>query len=104
MAAWARVDVLVLDDLVLRSRAPDQAADVLEVIEDRAQLSSTIVTTQVPVAMWHEALGEPAVANAILDRLSENVHASNGRESPRAARPTVDRKPRPRGPSAGHDY
>ena len=74
MAAWARIDVLVIDDFVLRPLAPDQGADVLEVIEDRAQLRSTIVTSQLPVAMWHEALGEPTVADGILDRLLENVH------------------------------
>jgi DNA replication protein DnaC len=74
LASWARIDVLLLDDFVLRPLAPDQAADVLEVIEDRAQLKSTIVTSQLPVAMWHEALGEPTVADGILDRLLENVH------------------------------
>ena len=74
MAAWARVDVLVIDDFVLRPLAPDQAADVLEVIEDRVELRSTIVTSQLPVAMWHEALGEPTIADGILDRLLENVH------------------------------
>lgn len=74
LASWARVDVMVIDDFVLRSVAPDQAADVLEVIEDRAQLRSTIVTSQLPVAMWHEALGEPTIADGILDRLLQNVH------------------------------
>ncbi len=59
---------------MLRPLAPDQAADLLEVIEDRVGLRSTIVTSQLPVAMWHEALGEPTVADGILDRLLENVH------------------------------
>jgi DNA replication protein DnaC len=74
MAGWARVDVLLIDDFLLRPLAPEQAADVLEVIEDRVGLRSTIVTSQLPVAMWHEALGEPTVADGILDRLLENVH------------------------------
>lgn len=74
MASWARVDVLVIDDFLLRPLSPDQAADMLEVIEDRAQLRSTIVTSQLPVAHWHEALGEATVADAILDRLLQNVH------------------------------
>jgi DNA replication protein DnaC len=74
LAGWARIDVLVLDDFLLRPLAPDQAADMLEVIEDRVGLRSTIVTSQLPVAMWHEALGEPTVADGILDRLLENVH------------------------------
>jgi DNA replication protein DnaC len=74
LASWARVDVLLIDDFVLRPLAPDQAADVLEVIEDRVQRRSTIVTSQLPVAHWHEALGEPTVADGILDRLLQNVH------------------------------
>lgn len=74
MASWARTDVLVIDDFLLRPLAPDQAADLLEVIEDRVGARSTIVTSQLPVAMWHEALGEPTVADGILDRLLENVH------------------------------
>jgi len=74
LASWARVEVLLIDDLVLRPLAPDQAADLLEVIEDRAQLRSTIVTSQLPVAHWHEALGEATIADAILDRLLQNAH------------------------------
>ena len=74
LTTWARADVMVIDDFVLRSIGPDQAADVLEVIEDRAQLRSTIVTSQLPVQMWHEALGEPTIADGILDRLLQNVH------------------------------
>lgn len=74
LASWARVDVLLIDDFLIRPLSPDQAADMLEVIEDRGQLRSTIVTSQLPVPMWHEALGEPTVADGILDRLLENVH------------------------------
>lgn len=74
MATWARTDVLLVDDFLLRPLAPDQAADVLEVIEDRVGLRATIVTSQLPVSLWHEALGEPTVADGILDRLLEVVH------------------------------
>ncbi len=74
LAAWARVDVLVLDDLGLQPLTGEQAADLLEVIEDRAGRRSTIVTSQLPVAHWHEALGEPTIADAILDRLVHNAH------------------------------
>jgi DNA replication protein DnaC len=73
MASWARTDILLIDDFLLRPLAPDQAADVLEVIEDRVGLRSTIVTSQLPVAMWHEALGEPTVADGILDRLLQRA-------------------------------
>ena len=74
MTAWAKVGVLVIDDLALRPLTPEQAADLLEVIEDRHQLRSTIVTSQLPVSDWHDALGEPTVADAILDRLVHNSH------------------------------
>lgn len=74
LTQWARIDVLLVDDFLIRPLAPDQAADMLEVIEDRVQRRSTIVTSQLPVAMWHQALGEPTVADGLLDRLLEHVH------------------------------
>lgn len=73
-ASWARIDVLVIDDFVLRPLSADQAADVLEVIEDRAGLRSTIITSQLPIAMWHEAMAEPTVADAVLDRVLAHLH------------------------------
>jgi len=63
----------LLDELGLQPVPAPRAADLLEVIEDRAGLRSTIITSQLPVGHWHEALGEPTVADAILDRL---VHAA----------------------------
>jgi DNA replication protein DnaC len=64
------------------------------VIEDRAGLRSTIVTSQLPVALWHEGLGEPTVADAICDRLLAGAHrieltgASLRRSEPRTAQAT----------------
>ena len=74
MRAWARTDVLVLDDFALQPLADQAAADLLEVIEDRAGLRSTIVTSQLPIALWHENLGEATIADAILDRLLAGSH------------------------------
>lgn len=74
MASWARIDVLLIDDLVLQPLTAAQAADLLEVIEDRSQRRSTILTSQLPVANWHEALGDPTLADAILDRVVHNAH------------------------------
>ena len=91
LAAWARIEVLVLDDFALQPLTDAQAADLLEVIEDRAGLRSTIVTSQLPVALWHEGLGEPTVADAICDRLLAAAHrielsgASLRRSEPRSA-------------------
>ena len=58
----------------LAQRKPEQAADLLEVIEDRSGLRSTIVTSQLPVSHWHEVLGEPTLADAILDRLVHSAY------------------------------
>jgi DNA replication protein DnaC len=66
--------VLVVDDFALRPLLPEQTADLLEVIEDRAGRRSTIVASQLPVALWHEALGAPTLADALLDRLVHNAH------------------------------
>jgi DNA replication protein DnaC len=74
MASWARVGVLAIDDFLLRRLHPDQAADVLEVIEDRAGVRATVVTSQPPIEHWHEALGDATIADAVLDRLLERAH------------------------------
>lgn len=73
MAAWARIEVLVIDDFLLRPLNADQAADVLEVIEDRASQRSTLLTSQLPIAHWHEALGEQTLADALLDRVCHQL-------------------------------
>ncbi len=73
MSSLARIEVLVLDDFLIRSLNEDQAADLLEVVDDRSN-KSTIVTSQLPVDHWHEGLGDPTVADAILDRLLERTH------------------------------
>ncbi|MHB8590315.1 MAG: IS21-like element helper ATPase IstB [Candidatus Dormibacteraceae bacterium] len=74
LATWARVEVLLLDDFAMRSLTGQQSADLLEVIEDRSQRRSTIVTSQMPVKQWHEALGDATIADAVLDRLIHNAH------------------------------
>jgi DNA replication protein DnaC len=74
LSAWTRVEVLVIDDLGLQPLTNQQAADLLEVIEDRHERRATIVTSQLPIKQWHEALGEPTIADAILDRLLSNSH------------------------------
>lgn len=74
LATWARIDLLVLDDFAMQALSSQQSADLLEVIEDRAQRRSTIVTSQLPVKQWHEALGDATIADAIMDRLVHNAH------------------------------
>ena len=74
LAKLARVDVLVLDDFALGPIREQERQDLLEVLEDRQGLRSTIVTSQVPVKEWHDYLGEPTVADAILERLVHSAH------------------------------
>jgi DNA replication protein DnaC len=74
LASWARIDVLVLDDLGLRPLTAPQAADLLEVIEDRHQRRSTILTSQLPTNLWHANLGDPTLADAICDRVLHTTH------------------------------
>jgi DNA replication protein DnaC len=70
----ARVHVLVLDDFLLNPMTDAERRDLLEVIEDRYDRSSTVITTQMPTKTWHEALVDPTIADAICDRLVHNAH------------------------------
>lgn len=95
MATWARIDVLVLDDLGLRPLTAAQAANLLEVIEDRHQRRSTILTSQLPIADWHASLGEPTLADAICDRLIHTAHRIELRGESLRKPPQPDTTPAP---------
>ncbi len=70
----AKIDVLVLDDWGLAPLREQERRDVLEILEDRHASRSTVVTSQIPVEKWHDYLGDPTIADAILDRLVHNAH------------------------------
>jgi DNA replication protein DnaC len=70
----AKTDVLVLDDWGLAPLGDQERRDMLEVLEDRTGSGSTIVTSQLAVKAWHEYIGEPTIADAVLDRLVHNAH------------------------------
>jgi len=74
MAALLRTDLLVLDDFGIVPVTQEGLRDLLEILEDRYDRRSTLVTSQVPVKRWHEALADPTMADAILDRLVHNAH------------------------------
>jgi len=74
LSRLARVSLLVLDDLGLAALSDHERRDLLEVIEDRHGSSSTILTSQLPVEHWHEVIGDPTIADALLDRLVHNAH------------------------------
>lgn len=74
LARLAKIDVLVLDDFLLTPMKDTERRDLLEVLVDRYDRSSTVITSQLPTKTWHEALGDPTIADAICDRLVHNAH------------------------------
>lgn len=70
----ARVQLLILDDWGTHSLNDQQRLDLLEIFEERYRRRSTLITAQLPVAAWHEMIGEPTIADAILDRIVHNAH------------------------------
>lgn len=74
LSRLAKTDLLVVDDWGLSSLTDAERRDFLEVMEDRHGIRSTVITSQYPVAKWHELIGEPTLADAILDRIVHNAH------------------------------
>jgi DNA replication protein DnaC len=74
LARLARIDVLIVDDWAHAPMAESERRDFLEICEDRYQTRSTILTSPLPVAKWHEQIGDPPLADSILDRLVHNAH------------------------------
>ncbi len=74
LSRLAKTDLLVLDDLGLSSLGEAERHDLLEILEDRVGLRSTIVTSQLPIKKWHDAIGDPTIADSILNRLLHNAH------------------------------
>jgi len=77
MNRLAKVDVLILDDWGLSKLIAEQRRDLLEILEDRHDNRSTIVTSQLPLDQWHHIIGDPTLADAILDRLVHNAYKIN---------------------------
>lgn len=73
----ARTDVLVLDDWGVSVLEPSMRADLLEIIDDRAALKATVITTQLPLEHWHAWIADATVADAILDRLMQRIQRIN---------------------------
>ena len=70
----SRVQLLILDDWGLAPLTGEQRRDLLEIMDDRHGRASTVVTSQLPVEHWHEVIGDPTIADAVLDRLVHNAH------------------------------
>jgi len=74
MQQLSRTELLILDDWAIAALSAAQRNDLMELIEDRHGLRSTLIASQLPVEHWHDYLGEPTLADAILDRLLHNAH------------------------------
>jgi len=70
----AKTDLLILDDWGLEKMTLSQRNDLLEIMEDRHGLKSTLITSQLPIEQWHKTIGDNTLADAILDRLLHNSH------------------------------
>jgi DNA replication protein DnaC len=87
----ARIDVLVIDDWVMAPLSEAERRDIWEICEDRYQTRSTILTSQLPVTRWHEQIGDPTIADGILDRLVHNAHRIEMRGDSMRQKPNMPR-------------
>lgn len=70
----ARVQLLIVDDWGTHTLNDQQRLDLLEIFEERYRRKSTLITAQLPVAQWHDMIGDPTLGDAILDRIIHNAH------------------------------
>ena len=92
LARIARIDVLVIDDWGLVRVSEDERRYLSEIMDDRHNLKSTIMTSQLPVAKWHDHIGDPTIADAICDRIVHNSHRIELKGPSRRKEKTTKRK------------
>jgi DNA replication protein DnaC len=90
LKSLARVQVLILDDWGLTPLTAEQRRDLLEIVDDRYEKGSLLVTSQVPVTRWHELVGDPTIGDAILDRVVHRAHRIELKGPSLRKRHTVD--------------
>ena len=93
LKSLSKASLIVLDDWGLTALSAQDRADLLEILDDRVNTASTLVASQLPVDTWHAYLGEPTLADAILDRLVHHSHRIELKvpgESMRKTRKPVD--------------
>jgi DNA replication protein DnaC len=85
LAAIAKIQLLVIDDFAIAPIGARERSDLLELLDDRGGLRATLITSQLPIEHWHEYIGDPTLADAILDRLVHRSHRIHlqGKESMR---------------------
>jgi DNA replication protein DnaC len=74
LAAIAKVDLVLIDDFAIAPMGARERTDLLELLDDRVGTRSTLITSQLPIEHWHDYLGDPTLADAILDRLVHSAH------------------------------
>jgi len=74
LASLARIDLVVLDDWLVAPPSDGNRRDLLEILDDRYDRKSTMICSQLPVEKWHDAIGDPTLADAILDRIVHNAY------------------------------
>ena len=74
LAQMAKLDLLLIDDFAISPIGPAERSDLLELLDDRIGTRSTLITSQLPVKAWHTYLGDPTLADAILDRVVHSSH------------------------------
>lgn len=74
IASLERVNLLILDDWGPEQLTADQRRDLLEIVDDRYDKGSLLITSQVPVSQWHDVIADPTLGDAILDRIIHNAH------------------------------
>ena len=93
IAPITRCEVLILDDLLISPLTREEQRELLEIVEERYDRKATIVTSQLPVKAWHDAMQDPTLADAILDRLVHNAYKLELKgESMRRKRSMLDQK------------
>jgi DNA replication protein DnaC len=74
MSALERTDLIIIDDWGPEPLTAEQRRDLLEIVDDRYDKSSLLITSQVPVSHWHDVIADPTLGDAILDRVIHNAH------------------------------
>ncbi|MDG2570738.1 ATP-binding protein [Vibrio parahaemolyticus] len=74
MSALERTDLIIIDDWGPEPLTAEQRRDLLEIVDDRYDKGSLLITSQVPVSHWHDVIADPTLGDAILDRVIHNAH------------------------------
>ena len=99
LASIAKTNLLVIDDFAISAIGPRERTDLLELLDDRVGVRSTLITSQLPIENWHDYIGDPTLADAILDRLLHSAHkihleGESMRKRAATAQPNIASKPK----------